>query len=88
MRTSRSIPFPFGTDLDSAPTEQLRERRTSLEFIYLRPAKQDVTIYNPYDLEIVGHSDVDQNDFYTMSMAGVTRFMAGTAGAIPGPLLY
>jgi hypothetical protein len=67
-------------DLDSATTEQLRERRTSLEFIYLRPAKQDVTVYNPYDLEIVGHSEVDEKDFYTMSTAGVTRFSSGTAG--------
>jgi dynein heavy chain len=32
---------------------------------------------NPYHLEIVSHSEIDESDFFTLSSFGVTHFVNG-----------
>ncbi|QDZ24237.1 heavy chain of dynein [Chloropicon primus] len=61
----------------------LREHYDSLEFVYLAPLKTNSLAYNPYDLEVVNHSDIDEDHFYTMSAAGVTHFIDGQAEFTP-----
>ena len=61
----------------------LREHYDSLEFVYLAPLKTNSLAYNPYDLEVVNHSDIDESHFYTMSAAGVTHFIDGQAEFTP-----
>jgi hypothetical protein len=74
------------TDLDRAQTQdeydaylrspfsfidKVIENPFTEEFVYLRSAD------GPYDLEIVSHSQIDRNDYHTMSRAGVTHFYKG-----------
>ncbi|GBG58670.1 hypothetical protein CBR_g71 [Chara braunii] len=40
-------------------------------------------VYNPYDLEIVNHNEIDMSNFYTMSAAGVTHFAEASAEFTP-----
>ena len=61
----------------------LRQHYDSLEFVYLAPLKTNSLAYNPYDLEVVNHSDIDEDHFYTMSAAGVTHFIDGQAEFTP-----
>ena len=61
----------------------LRQHYDSLEFVYLAPSKTNSIAYNPYDLEVVNHSNVNENHFYTMSAAGVTHFIDGQAEFTP-----
>lgn len=50
-------------------------------FIYLnRVVENGVVPYNPYHLERVSHSEINKNDYYTMSAKGVTHFKDGEAG--------
>ena len=58
--------------------QRLRQNPDSTEFVYLRPYRiDDITPLNPYHLEIVPHSDIDESNFYTLSSFGVTYFMNG-----------
>ncbi len=57
---------------------KLRQSADNTEFVYLRPYKLDeMTPLNPYHLEIVPHSDVRSDDFFTLSSFGVTHFQNG-----------
>ena len=57
----------------------------STEFVYLRPYLPDalapvserLTPLNPYHIEVVPHSMVDQQNYFTMSSFGVTHFVNG-----------
>lgn len=49
-------------------------------FTYLTPSKPHGNqIFDPFALEIVGHQEVDQNNFYTLSAAGITHYCDGEA---------
>lgn len=61
----------------------LREHYDSQEFVYLAPMKTTSLAYNPYNLEVVNHSDIDESHFLTMSAAGVTHFIDGQADFTP-----
>ena len=63
----------------------LRQHLDSLEFIYLAPSlvAANAEQCNPYDLDIVSHAEVNPRDFYTMSSAGVTHFVDGSADFTP-----
>ena len=63
--------------------EAVRRNPASLEFVYLVTVEDDPSIYNPYRLEIVDHSEIRPNDYYTMSASGVTHFMDGVAEFTP-----
>jgi dynein heavy chain len=47
------------------------------------PADKGSAQHNPYNLRIVPHAEVDQEDFYTMSASGVTHFVNGVAEFTP-----
>jgi hypothetical protein len=55
----------------------LRQYPNSTEFVYLRRLDKDPTSYNPYALDVVPFAAVDPNDFYTMSVRGVTHYING-----------
>ncbi|KAK3247052.1 hypothetical protein CYMTET_43439 [Cymbomonas tetramitiformis] len=55
----------------------LRQYPNSTEFVYLRRLDKDSTSYNPYALDVVPFAAVDPNDFYTMSVRGVTHYVNG-----------
>lgn len=57
----------------------LRRHPHTLEFVYLSPIKSDKKIFDPYDLQIVSHAEIDDQNFYTMSTAGVTHLGAPPA---------
>lgn len=59
---------------------KLRADLSTLEFVYLRLIKRDIKAsYNPFDLEIVPHAQIDPRDYFTLSSAGVTHFCNGEA---------
>jgi len=55
----------------------LRQYPNSTEFVYLRRLDKDPTSYNPYALDVVPFTAVEPNDFYTMSVRGVTHYING-----------
>jgi hypothetical protein len=64
-------------------SEQQKKRGISdNEFVYLIPRDRNAPEGNPYNLKIVPHSDLDQKNFYTLSLKGVTHFVNGVAGLI------
>jgi dynein heavy chain len=60
--------------------ETLRQYPNSTEFVYLSRVdmSKDSTNYNPYALEMVPFNAADPNDFYTMSVHGITHFVDGS----------
>jgi hypothetical protein len=64
---------------------RLSKSPDSTEFVYLRPYLPDafaavserLTPLNPYHIEVVPHSQVDANNYFTMSSFGVTQFVDG-----------
>eukprot|EP00232_Nephroselmis_pyriformis_P011415 CAMPEP_0182884162 /NCGR_PEP_ID=MMETSP0034_2-20130328/18822_1 /TAXON_ID=156128 /ORGANISM="Nephroselmis pyriformis, Strain CCMP717" /LENGTH=443 /DNA_ID=CAMNT_0025017337 /DNA_START=79 /DNA_END=1407 /DNA_ORIENTATION=+ len=55
----------------------LRQYPNSDEFVYLKRLDAESTVYNPYALDVVPFSQVDPNDFYTMSVRGLTHYVDG-----------
>ena len=51
----------------------LRTELSDHEFAYMNVANTDGTIWDPYDLKIVAFNEVDPDDHYTISEAGVTH---------------
>ena len=49
------------------------------KFVYMRRANRDPdpTHYNPYDLVIIPYSEVNLDDYYTLSAKGVSHFLHG-----------
>ncbi|CBH18135.1 dynein heavy chain, putative [Trypanosoma brucei gambiense DAL972] len=73
----------IGDANNSAPNENVGPipRFTKLrsnapnEFTYLVMRPRGIrSPYNPYDLQVVSHRDVDPSHYYTVSAAGVTKF--------------
>ena len=53
------------------------------EFVYLVTIeKRGSAKYNPYQLKIVPHADIDPDDFFTLSGSGITHFVNGSAGKL------
>jgi len=73
-----------GRDLQKV-LARLSKKPDSTEFVYLRPYLPDadapvserLTPLNPYHIEVVTHSQVDPNNYLTMSSFGVTHFIEG-----------
>lgn len=57
----------------------LRQYPNSTEFVYLRRLDKHLTVYNPYALDVVPFTAVDPDDFYTMSVRGVTHYVNGVS---------
>jgi hypothetical protein len=65
---------------------KLSKNPDSTEFVYLRPYLPDaeapvserLTPINPYHIEVVPHSMVDPNNYFTMSSFGVTHLVDGS----------
>lgn len=55
----------------------LREYPTTEDFVYLRRFKRYPADCNPYALEVVQFGNVDQSDYYTLSVRGITRYVDG-----------
>lgn len=51
----------------------LRTELSDHEFAYMNMANTNGAIWDPYDLKIVAFNEVDPNDHYTISEAGVTH---------------
>lgn len=45
--------------------------------MYLRRMDRNPSEYDPYALEVVPFASLDQRDFYTMSVRGITHYVNG-----------
>ncbi|KAG2448089.1 hypothetical protein HYH02_007114 [Chlamydomonas schloesseri] len=57
----------------------LREYPNTEDFVYLRRMDRNPSEYDPYALEVVPFAVIDQRDFYTMSVRGITHYLDGTS---------
>ncbi len=57
----------------------LREYPTTEDFVYLKRMDQNASVYDPYALQVAPFSAVDQQDFYTMSVRGMTHYLDGVS---------
>jgi hypothetical protein len=55
----------------------LRDFPTTEDFVYLRRFKRWPADCNPYALEVVQFADIDQANYYTMSVRGITHYIDG-----------
>jgi dynein heavy chain len=55
----------------------MREAPKAEEFVYLRRRDDDPCEYKPYALEVVQYGDLNQQDYYTMSVRGMTHYING-----------
>lgn len=55
----------------------LREYPTTEDFVYLRRFQRYPADCNPYALEVVQFGTVDQADYYTLSVRGITHYIDG-----------
>lgn len=55
----------------------LQEYPTTEDFVYLRRFKRWPADCNPYALEVVQFADIDQANYYTMSVRGITHYIDG-----------
>lgn len=63
--------------------EKIKKNPSSMEFVYLNKKKeQGAEPFNPYNLEIVPHSKINKDNYYTMSSKGVTHFQNGQASYV------
>lgn len=58
--------------------QSLKAHPYTEDFVYLRRFDRNPLSYQPYALEVVPYSKVDPNDFYTMSVRGITHFLDST----------
>jgi len=72
-------PFTFINKVKAQANEATQPK----EFVYLTmvPGK-DTDLWNPYNLTISPHSQVDHSNCYTMSAGGITHHVNGTADCI------
>ncbi|KAJ7147765.1 hypothetical protein O6H91_07G065900 [Diphasiastrum complanatum] len=52
----------------------LKTNPTHPEFVYLQPPMVASAAFDPYNLEIVTHSELNSSNYYTMSSSGVTLY--------------
>ena len=57
----------------------LREYPTTEDFVYLRRMDTNASVYDPYALEVAPYASVDQRDFYTLSVRGMTHYLDGVS---------
>ena len=74
---------PLGGKRWNSFLAMIRANTDSKEFVYLTADGGDGAIYNPYNLRIVRHSEMNPARFYTMSAAGVTQFFDGQSEFTP-----
>ncbi|KAJ9531588.1 hypothetical protein QJQ45_014947, partial [Haematococcus lacustris] len=55
----------------------LREYPNTEDFVYLRRMDRNPSQYDPYALEVVPFASLQQQDFYTMSVRGITHYVDG-----------
>jgi dynein heavy chain len=55
----------------------LREYPTTEDFVYLRRFTRWPADCNPYALEVVQFADINQANYYTMSVRGITHYING-----------
>ncbi len=53
----------------------LREYPSTEDFVYLQRMDRNPSEYDPYALEVVPFASINQNDFYTMTVRGITRYV-------------
>ena len=56
----------------------LRQYPNTEDFVYLRRLDRNPSDYNPYALEVVPFSELNSNDFYVLSVRGITHHLDGT----------
>ena len=47
--------------------------------MYLRRMDTNASVYDPYALEVAPYASVDQRDFYTLSVRGMTHYLDGVS---------
>jgi dynein heavy chain, axonemal len=57
----------------------LREYPNTEDFVYLKRMDRNPSEYDPYALEVVPFAALDQADFYTMSVRGITHYVGGAS---------
>ena len=55
----------------------LRQYPNTEDFVYLRRLDRNPSDYNPYSLEVVPFSGLNPNDFYVLSIRGITHHLDG-----------
>jgi hypothetical protein len=61
-----------------AVLEKLRQRPERSEFRYMMMYKRDAfTPTNPYHLQVLPQDMIDRNDYFTLSLHGVTHYHKG-----------
>mmetsp|Transcript_11032 Transcript_11032/g.41100 ORF Transcript_11032/g.41100 Transcript_11032/m.41100 type:complete len:2117 (-) Transcript_11032:6020-12370(-) len=62
---------------------KIKKQPGSMHFVYLNRKKEKGSEpFNPYNLEIVPHSKIIKDNYYTMSAKGVTHFQNGEASYV------
>ncbi|XP_053317654.1 dynein axonemal heavy chain 6 [Spea bombifrons] len=57
---------------------KILQQNKKVGFLYMTPAVQKSSIqYDPYNLRIVNHKNINKNDYYTISERGVTHMCDG-----------
>jgi len=64
--------------------QTLRQYPSTDDFVYLRRADRDPSIYNPYALDVVPFALVDTRDFYTLSSRGLIHVVDGANAEFTG----
>lgn len=59
--------------------QSLKSHPYTEDFVYLRRIEESGLDYKPYSLEVVPYSKVDPDDFYTMSVRGMTHYINGAS---------
>ena len=78
-------PAQGSVEATPAPLHVVSRFRTSTantpkEFTYLQMRPRGIRdLYNPYDLQVVSHKDIDPQHYFTVSATGVTKFDEGEA---------
>jgi len=55
----------------------LREYPNTEDFVYLNRINSSPNEYDPYSLEVMPFAAIKQDDFYTMSVRGITHYQDG-----------
>jgi len=67
--------FPF--NLPARLIYTLREYPNTEDFVYLNRLNYNPNEYDPYSLEVMPFAAIEQDDFYTMSVRGITHYQDG-----------
>jgi dynein heavy chain len=57
--------------------ESIRNYPDKLDFVYAKLACGPFESINPFDLEIIPFTSINQSNYYTVSVKGITHFRNG-----------